>query len=218
MTKPAVLFDVDGTLVDTTYLHALAWWRALTDRGHQYPTAAVHRVVGMGSAELLTELLGHDDPGVSVQHDHHYQRLKGEIRPLPGARALVTEVSRRGATVVLATSAKEHDVADLLRALDLPGHVDHVVHSADVDEAKPAGDLFAAAMSRAGATPETAIAVGDTVWDVVAGARAGVDVVAVLTGGNCRDELLAAGAVGVFRDPEHLLANLDESALGRLLR
>ncbi|HZT66839.1 MAG TPA: HAD family hydrolase [Acidimicrobiales bacterium] len=216
MPNPAVLFDVDGTLVDTTYLHTLAWWRALKDSGHEVAMSEAHRLVGMGSSELLTELLGSDHPDVSEAHSRHYQRMKGEITPLPGARQLIAEVSRRGATVVLATSAKEHDVEDLLRALDR-APVDHVIDSSDVRSAKPAGDIFAAALEAAGCEPGSALVVGDTVWDVVAAGRAGVGTVAVLTGGNCRAELLEAGALGVYRDAAHLLSELDRSPIGRLL-
>lgn len=217
MAAPAVLFDVDGTLTDTTYLHTLAWWRALGDAGHDLAMAAVHHLVGMGSSELLTELIGRPDEALSDAHGHHYQRLKGEIRALPGARDLVREVARRQATVVLATSAKERDVGDLLRTLDVDDSVAHVVHSADVAEAKPAGDLFSVGLEKAGCPAERAVAVGDTPWDVVAAAKVGLSTVAVQTGGHGRAELLEAGAVAVFRDPAELLAELDHSPLGRLL-
>lgn len=171
-----MLFDVDGTLTDTTYLHTLAWWRALGDGGHEVA-----------------------------------------IRPLPGARSLVRDVSRRGATVVLATSAKQRDIDDLLRALDLGDAIDHVVHAADVESAKPAPDIFAAALDAAGCAPEQAVVVGDTVWDVEAAAKAGLATIAVQTGGHGRAELLEAGAVAVFRDAAALLADLDRSPIGRLL-
>lgn len=216
MAAPAVLFDVDGTLTDTTYLHTLAWWRALGDAGHEVAMAAVHHLVGMGSSELLTELIGHPDQALSEAHGHHYQRLKGEIRPLPGARDLVREVARRGATVVFATSAKERDVGDLLRALDVDDAVDDVVHAADVEAAKPAGDLFSVALEQARCPAEGALVVGDTGWDVVAAAKVGLATVAVQTGGHGRAELLEAGAVAVFKDPAELVAELDHSPLGRL--
>lgn len=217
MTERAVLFDVDGTLVDTNYLHTLAWWRALTDAGHEVAMAAIHRLIGMGSSKLLDEVLGHDDEALSDAHGHHFQRMKGEIRPLPGARRLVEEVSRRGATVVLATSAKAGDIDDLLRVLDLGDTVDDVVHSADVDEAKPAGDIFAAALEAAGCSAERAIVIGDTPWDVEAAARVDLRTIGLETGGCARSELLDAGAVAVYHDPVDLLARLDDSPLGVLL-
>ena len=217
MRGAAVLFDVDGTLTDTTYLHALAWWRALVDAGHDVAMAAVHRLVGMGSSELLTSLLGHDDAGLSDAHGRQYQRLKGEIRPLPGARDLLEAVSGRGAAVVLATSAKQRDVGDLLRSLDAEAWIDHVVHAGDVEEAKPEGDIFSAALEAAGCPPERALVVGDTVWDVEAAAKVGVPTVAVLTGGHSTADLLDAGAVAVYRDPADLLGDLDTSPVGALL-
>lgn len=217
MRTPAVLFDVDGTLADTNYLHTLAWWRALSDAHHDVAMAAIHRLVGMGSSQLLTELIGHDDDELSEAHGHHFQRMKGEIRPLPGARRLVEEVSSRGATVVLATSAKERDIDDLLRALDVSDSIDHIVHAADVDEAKPAGDIFATALDIAHCAPQDAVVVGDTVWDVEAAGRVGLGVVAVETGGRAHQELLEAGALAVYRDPDDLLDHLDGSPLGALL-
>jgi HAD superfamily hydrolase (TIGR01509 family) len=217
MGGPAVLFDVDGTLTDTNYLHTLAWWRALTDAGHDVAMASVHRLIGMGSSELLTELISRDDEAVSKAHGQHYQRMKGEIRPLPGARQLLEEVADRGAAVVLATSAKEHDLDDLLRALAVTDVIDHVIHSADVDNAKPAGDIFAAALDAAGCDAADAIVIGDTRWDIEAARRVGLRVVAVETGGWGRLELLEAGALSVFRDAADLLEHLDESPVGALL-
>ncbi|HET6794188.1 MAG TPA: HAD family hydrolase [Acidimicrobiales bacterium] len=217
MPAPAVLFDVDGTLVDTNYLHTLAWWRALTDAGHEVAMSAVHRLIGMGSSELLTELLGSDDEALSEAHSRHYQRMKGEIRPLPGARRLIEAVDDRGATIVLATSAQEQDVDDLLRAIGVTERIDQIVHSADVDSAKPAGDIFATALEKAGCPPERAVVVGDTRWDVVAATKVGLGTVALETGGWGRAELLEAGALSVYRDPAELVDRLDESPLGRLL-
>jgi HAD superfamily hydrolase (TIGR01509 family) len=195
----------------------LAWWRALDDAGVDIAMAVCHRLVGMGSSELLKEILGHDDPELSRAHGRHYQRLKGELRPLPGARDLVRAVSDRGATVVLATSAEERDVGDLLRVLDLGDVVDHVVHSADVERAKPAGDLFGAALAAASCPPARAVAVGDSGWDAIAAAKVEVATVAIQTGGWGRAELIDAGAQAVYADPRELLEHLDESPLGRLL-
>ncbi|HZU72621.1 MAG TPA: HAD family hydrolase [Acidimicrobiales bacterium] len=216
-TRGAVLFDVDGTLVDSTYLHTLAWWRGLTDAGHRLAMADVHRLIGMGSSELLTELIGHDDPGLSDAHSRHYQRLKGELQALPGARELVAEVARRRGTVVLATSAKQHDLDDLLRVLDLGDLLDHVVHSADVEHAKPEGDIFARALEAAGCDASQAMVVGDSPWDVIAAAKVGIDTVAVQTGGHGAADLLGSGALAVFRDPVHLLDNFADSPLGARL-
>lgn len=217
MTDKAILFDVDGTLVDSTYLHALAWWRALDDAGQRRPMAVLHRLIGMGSSPLLQEAVGRDDPSLSDAHGRHYQRLKGELTALPGARDLLALTKKSRAAVVLATSAQPRDMGDLLRVLDADDLIDHVVQSGDVEEAKPAGDIFAAALDRAGCRAEEALAVGDTVWDVEAAGRAGVGCVCVLTGGNGRAELLEAGALGVYEDAADLVSRFEESPLGRLL-
>lgn len=215
MPAGAVLFDVDGTLVDSTYLHALAWWRALDDAGQRRPMAVLHRLVGMGSPELLTAALGHDDPALSDAHGHHFQRLKGELTLLPGARDLLARVRSAGLTVVLATSSKQHDVADLLRIIG-SGDIDHVVHDADVAAAKPAGDIFGVAIEKAGVDPGRALAVGDTPWDVEAAAKVGCGCVGVRTGGWSRRELTDAGAVTVYDDPADLVIQFAESPLGEL--
>lgn len=217
MAGRAVLFDVDGTLVDSNYLHALAWWRALDDAGQRRPMAVLHRLIGMGSSRLLEEAVGRDDPALSDAHSHHYQRLKGELTALPGARDLLARAKKAGASVVLATSAKPHDLDDLRRVLGADDLIDHVVQSGDVEEAKPAGDIFAAALERAGCRPEEALAVGDTVWDVEAAARAGVRCVCVLTGGNAGSDLLEAGALAVYRDAAALAEGFEDSPLGQLL-
>lgn len=217
MGNTAILFDVDGTLVDTNYLHSLAWWRALDDAGERQPMASIHRLIGMGSSELLEELLGKDDQEITDSHSRHYQRLKGELTRLPGARELLERTKKEGATVVLATSAKEHDIDDLLRVLDSDDLIDHIVHSADVDKAKPAGDIFAAALDKAGCSPDQALAVGDTVWDVKAAAKVGVGCVCVLTGGNGRAELLDAGAVAVYPGAADIEADFAATPLGKLI-
>lgn len=217
MAGRAILFDVDGTLVDSNYLHALAWWRALDDADERRPMAVLHKLIGMGSSRLLQEAVGRDDAALSEAHSHHYQRLKGELTALPGARDLLGRAREAGATVVLATSAKPHDLDDLLRVIDADDLIDHVVQSGDVEQAKPAGDIFAAALERAGCRPEEALAVGDTVWDVEAARRAGVGCVCVLTGGNARAELLEAGARAVYEDASALVDGFEASPLGQLL-
>jgi HAD superfamily hydrolase (TIGR01509 family) len=216
--RPAVLFDVDGTLVDTNYLHALAWRRAFLDHGFDIPTAEVHRRVGMGSDRLMRELLGAERDDVSEGRRRHFDALKPEIRALPGARELLEDVARRGGRVVLATSSEEGDVEALLDALDPGDEVLAVTSSGDVEEAKPAPDVFRAALDKAGTPPEAALAVGDTVWDVEAARRSGLDCVTVMTGGISRLELLDAGAAAVYHDLNELREGLDDSPIGKLLR
>lgn len=217
MAGRAILFDVDGTLVDSNYLHTLAWWRALDDAGERRPMAVLHKLIGMGSSRLLEEAVGRDDAELSEAHSHHYQRLKGELTALPGARDLLARAKKAGATVVLATSAQPQDLGDLLRVLDADELIDHVIQSADVEEAKPAGDIFAAALERAGCRPDEAVALGDTVWDVEAAGRAGIGCVGVLTGGNGRAELMEAGALAVYADAAALVDGFEASPLGQLM-
>lgn len=215
MTR-AVLFDVDGTLVDTNWLHVLAWTRALRELGEDPAMADVHRLVGMGADRFVRELLGHDVPGSDDAYSKHYGALRHEIRALPRAADLLREAKRRGATVVLASSSKKEDVEACRAALAADDVLDHVTSSADVEASKPAPDIFAAALEGSGASAGDALAVGDTPWDVESARRCGLDCVAVLTGGWSGRELLDSGAVAVYEDAADLLERLDESPLARL--
>jgi HAD superfamily hydrolase (TIGR01509 family) len=213
----AFLFDIDGTLCDTNYLHALAWRRTFTEHGFDVPTAEIHRRVGMGSGLLMRELIGEEREDLKDTRRRYFGELKAEIRALPGARELLAEIDRRGGTVVLATSAEQSDVEALLKALDPGPHVQAVTSSADVDEAKPAPDVFAVALERAGARPEEALTVGDTIWDVQASARCGLGCTTVLTGGISRADLNEAGAVAVYQNCTEILEHLADTPIGRLL-
>ncbi|HEY3603052.1 MAG TPA: HAD family hydrolase [Sporichthyaceae bacterium] len=216
----AVLFDIDGTLLDSNYLHALAWRRAFVECGHNVPTAWIHRHIGQGSDLLLRELL----PGVdeaaraaaAAAHGRHFEVLKPELRAFDGAVELLAAVSQRGPRVVLASSASAGELPALLEALGGAEHVDVVTSSEDVTEAKPDPEIFRVAMARAGVDAGHAIAVGDTVWDIEAARRAGIGCVGVLTGGISRAELDEAGAVAVYRDTAELLAGLDSGPLRTL--
>jgi HAD superfamily hydrolase (TIGR01509 family) len=216
-TNPAVLFDIDGTLLDTNYLHALAWRRSFVEHGLEVPTASVHRLVGTGSGLFLRELVGEEREDLKAARRRHFDTLKPEIRPFPRAAELLAEVARRGAAVVLATSAEEGDLKAMLGALGAGDSVSVVTSSADVDEAKPSPEVFQVAMERAGSHPASCVAVGDTVWDVAAARRCGLGCVTVLTGGASRCELEAAGALAIYEDVAELLDRIDASPLGRLL-
>ena len=216
--QPAVLFDIDGTLVDTNYLHAVAWRRAFLECGHDVPTAWVHHCVGMGGGQLLRELIGVEDAGVKDAWSRHFEGLKAEVRALPGAADLLRAVAAAGARVVLASSSEEKDLEVLLDALDAGDVIEAVTSSGDVDEAKPAPDVFTTALEKAGVPADRAIVVGDTVWDVRAATAAGLDCVGVLTGGIDRRALEEQGAVAVYRDAEELTAQLAASPIGALIR
>jgi HAD superfamily hydrolase (TIGR01549 family) len=216
--RSTVLLDLDGTLVDTNYLHTSAWYWAMQEAGHDVPAAWIHHRIGMGGEQLLDELIGPGD------HEHvtdgwrrRFRAVRSEARALAGAGALVRAVAGRGAQVVIASSSEQEDVDALLALLDADDAISAVTTSADVGEAKPAPDVFEVALAKVGGRPSEAIAVGDSVWDVRAAARAGIPCSGVLTGGISAAALLGEGAVEVRRDPLDLAAHLDDGALGRLL-
>lgn len=217
----AVLLDIDGTLVDSNYLHVHAWVRAFADAGHPVDAWRVHRRIGMGSGRLLAELLGDaadrlgDD--VKQRHTEHYADLAGLLHPFDGARDLIRALADRGARVVLSTSAAPEEVERLRAVLDVDDLV-QVTGAQDVEEAKPEPDLVHAALDLAGVPAERAVFVGDSVWDVQAAARAGVTCVGLLSGGTSEAELRDAGAADVTEDAAALLRDLDASPVGALLR
>lgn len=214
---PAVLFDIDGTLVDTNYLHTLAWWRALRDAGLDVAMSEIHPLIGMGSDKLLKQLIGEERDGLRDAHSEQFRPLKGEVRAFPRARDLLAAVAGRGARVVLATSSQEADLKELLAALDADESIADIVHGDEVEASKPAPDVFSTALDKLGLVPASTIVVGDTRWDVEAASKLGLDTVAVLTGGTPRPELEEAGAVAVYANVADLLDQLDDSPLSRLL-
>jgi len=202
----AALFDVDGTLVDTNYLHSVTWWEAFRQAGHQVPMAEIHRATGMGSDQLLDKLLpaGRDkdaDADIRAAHSALYATYWSRLQPLPGAAGLLRACKRRGLAVVLASSADEAEFNVLRAALDAEDAIDAATHSGDVESSKPAPDLVHAALDKIGVPPEEAVFTGDTVWDVQACEKATVRCIGVLSGGFSRDELTSAGASEVYRDP-----------------
>jgi HAD superfamily hydrolase (TIGR01549 family) len=217
MTSPAAILDIDGTLVDSNYFHAIAWYRAMVAHGHNPPMWRIHRAIGMGSDQLVGALLGDDveerqGDDIRAAEKERYFELIDEVRPLAGARELIEDLKRGGHTVVLASSAKPDEVEHYLDILDAREIADAWTTSGDVDRTKPYPDLVNAALERAGGGP--AVMVGDTVWDCKAAANAGVDTIAVLTGGFSDSELLRAGAVIVFTSIEELRERLSWTPLG----
>ena len=212
-----VLFDVDGTLLDTNYLHVTAWWNAFRERGHDVPCADIHRAIGLGSEDLINRVLGHPDPGASQAHSRYIAPYLGRMRALPGAPDLITEVSRLGLRVVLATSAKDEEVELMLDALGARDAVCAVVSSGAVKQAKPAPDIVREALRRSGTDRSRAVMVGDTVWDVLAAGRAGVPCIGLLSGGVSAADLREAGAAETYPDPAGLLDKLAASAIGPLM-
>ncbi|WP_310726274.1 HAD family hydrolase [Streptomyces sp. N2A] len=216
--RRAALFDMDGTLVDSTYLHAVAWWEAFRQAGHRVPTAAIHRTVGMGADHLIGHLLGPDrdrenDAAISAAHKTLFAEYWSRLAPLDGAAELLRACAGRGWTVVLASSAGGGELSAMRAALDAEDALTAVTGADDVESSKPSPDLVEQALAQAGTEPDRAVFVGDTVWDMKAGARAGVPCVGVLSGGYGRDELLDAGAQEVYEGPAALLARLESSLL-----
>jgi HAD superfamily hydrolase (TIGR01509 family) len=216
-SRPAILFDVDGTLVDTNYLHTLAWWRALQDAGHDIAMSRIHPLIGMGSDHLLTELLGEEPEGLSDAHKEKYKPLKADLHPFPKAADLLAEVDRRGGRVLLATSSKKDDIPELCQTIGADDAIDEIVNGSDVEASKPSPDIFAVALEKLDLDPERTIVVGDTVWDIEAASKLDLPVVCVLTGGQTRHQLEERGAAAVYEDVAELLERLDESPLGKLL-
>lgn len=218
---PAVLFDVDGTLVDTNYFHAVAWFRAFRQVGVQVAMADVHRLIGMGADRLVQALLPERDPArddiLHSSHAEHYATYFGIMQPFVQARELLRDIAGRGAKVVLATSANPRELAALRAALDVEDALATVTSSADAASSKPAPDILQAALEQSGVDPGHSIMVGDTVWDVEAATRAGLPCVGVLTGGISRDELSRAGAAALYDDVAALRAELLASPVGTLL-
>ncbi len=217
--EPVVLFDVDGTLTDTNYLHTLAWRRAFLDRGHDVASWRIHRLIGASATRLMEDCIGAADDGVKEAWRAHFEDLVPEVRAFPGARDLVLAVQDRGGRAVLATSSPEDLLEHHLRALGLEASdLGGITTDGDVAEAKPAPDVFLAALASVDGDPSRALVVGDTGWDLEAAAAAGVAAIAVRSGGWGHDELVQGGALEVHDDVAALCRDLDTSALGDLLR
>lgn len=212
-----MVFDVDGTLCDTNYLHALAWSRAFRDAGEWAPMNAIHRLVGMGGDQLVPRLLGHACPAAVAARRGRYQELSGDIRPFPGAADLLRELHRLGLTVVLATSAPQDELQLLRKVLDADDALDGQTCADDVDRSKPDAEVFVTAMERAAIDPRRALAVGDSVWDVQAARAAGIGCVTVESGGFSQHELSEAGSLHVYRDVKEILDQLLTSPIAGLL-
>ena len=215
---PAVVLDVDGTLVDTNYHHAIAWFRAFRQHGELLPVWRIHRHIGMGGDQLVKALCGErveDEKGDDIRDAEKalYMELITEVEPLHGARELIVDLKDRGHTVVLASSAKADEVEHYLDLLDARELADDWTTSADVTATKPEPDLVVAALEKAGS--DDGIMVGDSPYDCEAAARAGIETIAVLTGGFSEQELRDAGAAQVFGSIDELRQSLGSTALAR---
>jgi HAD superfamily hydrolase (TIGR01509 family) len=213
--KPAALFDVDGTLVDSNFHHVVAWHHAFVDIGQEVPCWRILGLIGRSGSELVRVLLGDE---LADKHGSHVEKLHTRyfldsaplLRPLPGARELLEAIAQLGWRAVLATSAGEEELAVLRAVLDAEDLICAVTSSVDADRAKPHPDIVTSALQRIQADPSDAIMLGDTVWDVQAGRRAGVPTAAVLSGGITREALESAGAAAIYAGPLEVHAHLEE--------
>jgi len=217
MSQIAIL-DVDGTLVDTNYHHAIAWFRAFRRHFLTLQVWRIHRHIGMGGDQLVAALAGDDVEerlGDSIRdaESELYRELIGEVQPMQGSRELIKDLREADNDVVLASSAKEWEIQHYIELLDAAEIVDAWTTSDDVEQTKPKPDLVHAALDKVDGRPEDALLIGDTVWDVEAAHRAGVDTLAVRTGGFSEQELREAGARDVFTSVEELRQHLVQTPL-----
>ena len=198
-----VVLDVDGTLMDTNYLHTEAWARAFEEAGHRVPRVKLHRGIGKGAGLLIHEFVDDEEVAEEIQnlHSEFYEGFQKFGHPLPGAKELVTSLKERGYEVWFVTSAKDEELEHHMQELEADGNIDGVVNSSAVENPKPAPDIFEETLRRAGATADETVAIGDARWDVEAAKAAGIRTVAVLSGGAFHEEdLKQAGAVDVYED------------------
>ncbi|MEA2183768.1 MAG: hypothetical protein QOF69_2953 [Solirubrobacteraceae bacterium] len=214
---PAAILDVDGTLIDSNYQHAIAWYRAFRLHGITIPVWRCHRAIGMGGDQLVPYLAGdgfEEQAGDTVRIEEHalYQQLIHEVQPFAGARGLIEDLKARGSKVVLASSGKAEDVARYLDLLDARELADGWTDSGSVQHTKPAPDLVEAALKLVDS--DEGVMIGDSTWDCEAAKAVGVDTIAVRTGGFGADELREAGAIAVFESIAELRERLAETPFG----
>ena len=215
-SAPALLFDLDGTLVDSVYQHVLAWHEVLGRAGMELSVWRIHRRIGMSGGlfvnallrETGMELSAEDAKRLRTQHADAFVRRMGDVRPLPGARELLSRLTRQKVPWAIATSGSPTTAGPSIAMLGIDPPV--VITREDVAHAKPDPDLFLAAAERLGVDILQSIVVGDSVWDLLAAQRARSLGVGVLSGGYGREELQQAGAYRVYEDPADLLVHLDE--------
>ena len=209
----AVLIDVDGTLVDSTYLHATAWANTLRGLGHDIPTARTHRLIGMQGPRLLAELLGEERAAAIAEqaeeeHSRRFAAVRDQVAPLPGATDLLRRLHDRDIPAVLASSAQEEEIHHYLRLLDAEELVTGYTAASDVERSKPDPEGVRKALEQSGC--ERGIMLGDSPWDALAAKGAGLSSAAVRTGGFATSELEEAGAAVVCEDMVELCERLDE--------
>ena len=222
MPVNAVIFDIDGTLVDSVDLHARAWQEAFEHFGYKIPFERIRHEIGKGSDKFIPDLLG---PEESSRVFEELDGFRGQlwkskyfdrVKPFPRVRELFQRILREGKRIVLASSAKGDELKKYKQIAGIDDLVQDETSSDDVDESKPSPDAIKAALAKLDQPdPATVIMIGDTPWDILAAAKAHVATIVVLCGGFPEEELRGAGCIGVYRDPADLLARYDSSPLGR---
>jgi HAD superfamily hydrolase (TIGR01549 family) len=208
-----VVLDVDGTLVDSNYHHTMAWWRAFHEQGCQVPAWRIHHAIGMGGDRLVAAVAGDEveaarGDDVRDGWEQHFDAYLDDIAPFAGARELLAELDARGFRLALASSGIPRHTAHAQEVLEAGPKVDTTTTSEDAGESKPHPELVEVALDRVDA--QHAVLIGDSVWDVRSAKSAGLAVIGVLSGGFCRDDLMAEGADAVVEDVQELRERLDE--------
>ncbi len=211
---------MDGTLIDSSYFHALAWWQAFRREGLDIEMSAIHRRVGMGGDKLIESLVPDCPEDMQEElksaHSAVFSTFWPTLRPFESVQDLLSACSHAGLAVGLASSAQDRDLEVSRHILDAGSSIDAWTSSNDAEESKPAPDILLACLDKLGLTPEDSVFVGDAVWDVKAGAAIGVPVIALTCGGISEAELREAGAAEVYDNPRHLLEHLESSIIGKL--
>ncbi|PNI07624.1 HAD family hydrolase [Arthrobacter sp. AFG7.2] len=220
--RRGVLFDVDGTLIDSSYIHTIAWWGAFRQHGYDIPMASIHHYVGMGGDRLVDNLLPEardrsQDPEVMASHGALYASHWPALRAFEGVKDLLAQCHAGGLAIALASSARKKDLEVMKAILDADAFIDGATSANDAKESKPSPDILVAALDTIGVDAADAVFIGDAVWDMKAAAALGIPAIAVTCGGVSAAELRTAGAVEVYEGPLDLLQNLTSSAVGRLI-
>jgi HAD superfamily hydrolase (TIGR01509 family) len=216
----ALLFDVDGTLVDSNDFHVRAWHEVFRDAGYDLPAPMIHAQVGKGGDNLVPSLLPDlseaEHEKIAEAHGPLYRaRYMEQVKPFPAARDLLARAKADGFTVALATSADPEELDHYVELLDARELIDLTTDSSDAKTTKPAPDIFEAALKKAGVSPDAALVIGDSPYDMLAARRAGIGAIGLLSGGFDEQELRDAGALAIYRDAADLLAQWDGSPIKR---
>jgi HAD superfamily hydrolase (TIGR01549 family) len=218
MRRRAILFDIDGTLVDSNDAHVEAWQKAFAAEGYAFSRSEIHAQVGKGGDNLVPSLLPDVPPEIQerlaqAEGDLYKREYLKRVEPFPGAREILKDLVERGHTIVLASSASRSEVDHYVQLLDAEGLLSGTTSKDDVGRSKPCPDIFTAALAQTGGPPESAIVIGDTPYDMLAARRACVDSIAVLSGGFEEEELLSCGPKAIYHDVADLNASYDSSPL-----